>query len=157
MENNNIQINSIDYRGSICDGPGVRTVIFFQGCNQYCEGCHNKQTWDIEKGKNYSVKELFDEIYSKSPYKKITISGGEPLLQSEALRELLLLLNEYNYDIALYTSYDFENVPKDIIKLLKYIKCGRYIESMKTSTEDYIGSYNQVFINLEERNNKNGK
>ena len=76
----NILINSIDYKGSIVDGPGIRTVLYLQGCEQRCEGCHNTGTWDINIGKFVSVIDLANEIRRRSFNNKLTISGGEPLL-----------------------------------------------------------------------------
>ena len=50
LSQDSICINSIDFKGSICDGPGIRTVIYLQGCDFHCVGCHNPQTWDMNKG-----------------------------------------------------------------------------------------------------------
>lgn len=74
-----LRINKIDFSGSICDGPGIRTVLFLQGCKKRCEGCHNPQTWEIKAGKIIAISELFEAICANSKMKRITISGGEPL------------------------------------------------------------------------------
>ncbi len=144
-----IYINSIKLNNSLVDGPGIRTVVFLQGCEIKCKGCHNYSTWDIEKGKKVKVRDVFDEIHNKMFNKKITISGGEPLLQKEALLELLKLLNKHNYDIALYTGYLKEDVPKEIIKKIKYLKYGPFKIDLATSTMPYIGSTNQVFERID--------
>ena len=112
MKPGTIIINSIDYRGSICDGPGIRTVVFLQGCNIHCKGCQNPQTWDIHKGKQVTINKLIDEICANSYTKRITISGGEPLMQVEAVYELIRGLHEKKMDIALYTSYEYKNIPQ---------------------------------------------
>lgn len=57
-----VYINSIVYNRSLADGPGVRTVVFFQGCDIRCEGCHNPSTWNIDNGKAYDVKQLAKEL-----------------------------------------------------------------------------------------------
>ena len=75
-----IRINSIMSNPSLCDGYGYRTVVFLQGCNLHCPGCHNRSTWDIDKGTLIDVKELATILKEKSLNKKITISGGEPLI-----------------------------------------------------------------------------
>ena len=92
-------INSIDYQGSIVDGPGIRTVLYVQGCVKRCKGCHNPSTWDIKNGKSVDINSLASELRKKVTNKKITISGGEPLLQYDAVLELVKLL--YDFNIAL--------------------------------------------------------
>ncbi len=141
-----IRINSIDYSGSIVDGPGVRTILFVQGCLQRCEGCHNQSTWDIEGGQLRSIEEIVQELKEKCSNKKITISGGEPLLQYPAILELVKKLP--NFNMALYTGYEFEDVPKEILPYLKYIKVGRFEKESRTTITPFIGSGNQKFIDL---------
>ena len=113
-------------RGATFDGPGIRTTIFFQGCNVKCRGCHNERIQDIRYGKEYEVRDLCEEILSYNlPVKKITISGGEPMIQKEALEEFINEMYKKNFEIALYTSYDLEEVPKNILEKLKYLKVGK--------------------------------
>ena len=50
-----MRINSIRYNNSVVDGPGIRTVLFMQGCDLHCKGCQNRSTWDIEKGKKVDI------------------------------------------------------------------------------------------------------
>lgn len=144
----NILINSIKYNNSLVDGPGIRTVLFLQGCDLHCSGCQNKSTWDIKKGMKVSVDKLALELNEKVFNKKITISGGEPLLQKESLLELIKLLDEYGFDIALYTGHQKEEVPQEIIKHLKYLKTGSFIKELKTTIKPYVGSKNQEFIEV---------
>jgi len=139
-------INSIDYTGSIVDGPGIRTVLYVQGCNQRCEGCHNPRTWDIKAGKSVPTADIADEIRRKSMTKNLTISGGEPLLQIPAVLELVKNLEDF--DIALYTGLTLEDVPKELQSRLHYVKVGHYDKSKHCSTVDYVGSTNQCFIDL---------
>ena len=141
-----IKINSIDYRGSIVDGPGIRTVLFVQGCVQRCKDCHNPSMWDIDKGKDHYVEEIVEKLTKKCLNKKLTISGGEPLLQYSAILELLKNLN--NFDIALYTGFEFEDVPREILKYINYIKVGNFIKEQRTTIIPFIGSKNQKFIDL---------
>jgi anaerobic ribonucleoside-triphosphate reductase activating protein len=141
-----IIINSIDYSGSIADGPGIRTVLYIQGCEQRCSGCHNKSTWDINKGRTVDIKCLIDELRTKVYNKKLTISGGEPLLQYSAVFELIKNLTDF--DIVLYTGFEYEDVPKEILSYINYIKVGKYIQENRCTTISYIGSTNQKFIDL---------
>ena len=147
-----IRINSIMKNPSLCDGPGYRTVVFLQGCNFHCEGCHNKSTWDTKKGTLIEVKELAQLLRESVANKKVTISGGEPLLQKEALLELFEELKDF--DLCLYTGYEIEDVSDDILKYLKYIKVGRFILSERTSTTPFVGSKNQKFVRIHHEETK---
>lgn len=141
-----IRINAINYNGSLVDGPGLRTVVFLQGCNIKCNGCHNEITWDENCGILRDVNELANELILNVKNKKITISGGEPLFQEKAVLELVRLLK--GMDICLYTGSNLEEVPKEILPFLRYIKVGKYKKELKCSTKPYIGSTNQKFIDL---------
>lgn len=142
-----IRINSIMNNPSLCDGYGYRTVLFLQGCNLRCPGCQNPSTWDINKGKVVDVKDLAHLLREKCLNKKLTISGGEPLLQIEALKELLEELNDF--DLCLYTGHELNEVPVEILKYLKYIKVGSFKKELKTSMKPFVGSTNQEFIKVE--------
>lgn len=142
-----VYINSLQFNKSLVDGPGIRTLVFFQGCNIHCKGCHNKSAWDITKGKKYDVRDLANEIKNKSFNRKITITGGEPLMQKEALIELLNQLK--GCDVVVYTGHLKEEVPSEIWKLSSYVKCGPFIERLKTTIKPYVGSTNQEFIKSE--------
>lgn len=145
-----IRINSINYDGSVVDGPGVRAVVYVQGCDRRCEGCHNQSTWDVECGQVYEVSDLVSELKEKVANRKLTISGGEPLFQYEAVLELVQALD--GFDICLYTSSDYYEVERDcrpILMYLKYIKVGKYKKELRCTTVPYIGSTNQSFYRLE--------
>ena len=150
-----VKIASIKFNYSLVDGPGLRSVLFFQGCPIKCRHCHNKDLWDIENGSNYDIDELCLLIENNALNKKLTITGGEPLFQIEALSSLLQRLD--GYDICLYTGYDYETVPEYIIPYLSYIKVGPFDYNLRCSTTSYIGSLNQRFINLKEVNHVESK
>lgn len=143
----NIYINSIQFNKSLVDGPGVRTLVFFQGCDIHCPGCHNQSAWDITKGTLYSVKELAEQIKKGTFNNKITLTGGEPLMQKEALVELLKELK--GLDVIVYTGHQKEEVPEEVWKLTSYVKCGPFIERLKTTIKPYVGSSNQELIKSE--------
>lgn len=142
----NLRINSILDNPSLCDGYGYRTVLFLQGCNLRCPGCQNPSTWDINKGTLIDVKELADILRVKCINKKLTISGGEPLLQQEALMDLLIELKDF--DLCLYTGHEYNEVSKDILKYLKYIKVGSFKQELKTTMKPFVGSENQEFMEV---------
>ena len=101
------KINSIQTLGTL-DGPGVRFVLFMQGCPLRCVYCHNPDTWNIEGGTERRVDEIFESVKRyKEYYAKtggITVSGGEPLLQSEFVYELFSLCKNEGIHTALDTS-----------------------------------------------------
>ena len=80
--------------------------------------------------------------------KKITFSGGEPLMQAEGLIELVKLLE--GFDIAVYTGHELCDVPKELLKKIKYIKTGPFVEELKTTVTPYIGSSNQSFQEVDD-------
>lgn len=141
-------INNLDFRGSTCDGPGVRNVIFFQGCDRHCPGCHNAGTWDTEGGHQMSVGELVSVIDENTPLRRVTISGGEPLLQFDGLMSLVRVLHEKDYDIAVYTGNSLEDVDPELFQYIDYIKVGDFQMDKRTTTKPYVGSTNQNFIKL---------
>lgn len=101
------KIHSIETFGTV-DGPGIRFVTFFQGCNLECKYCHNRDTWNINEGTYISVDELFDNILKYKSYIMpnggFTASGGEPLLQPYFLISLFKKLKEANIHTAIDTS-----------------------------------------------------
>lgn len=119
----NGRIHSVDSFSSV-DGPGIRYVVFMQGCNLRCKFCHNPDTWDKDKGTEISSEELIQKITkNKELYKKgggVTLTGGEPLLQKEFVLELVKGLKSNGLHIAIDTSGDFE-IDEDILEILKYI------------------------------------
>ncbi len=100
------RIHSIETFGAV-DGPGIRYVVFFQGCPLRCLYCHNPDSWDAAAGRTVTVGELADNIAQyKSFIKKggVTLSGGEPLLQSEFAQALLQACREMGFHTAVDTS-----------------------------------------------------
>ncbi len=87
------KIYSIESMGLV-DGPGIRTVVFLQGCALRCQFCHNPDSWDCTKGQTLSAQEVVDKIVRFKPYFSrsgggVTLSGGEPLMQRDFCLELL--------------------------------------------------------------------
>lgn len=99
-------VDSIESMGMV-DGPGIRTVIFFNGCKLRCKYCHNPEMW-IKKNDNYTKEELFQKIIRNKNYfgnnGGVTFSGGEPLLHIDFLIELSKMLKEENINICLDTA-----------------------------------------------------
>ena len=100
-------IHSIQSLGAV-DGPGVRYVVFMQGCPLRCVYCHNPDTWLTEGGTPTDVDELVRKALRFRPYWKngggVTVTGGEPLLQAEFVEEFFARLHEHGVHTALDTS-----------------------------------------------------
>jgi len=155
LVNNYIYLCGIQNQYSTSDGPGNRLVVYFQGCDVKCEGCHNQDSWNINQGVRFSINQLTMTIITKlSRYvRNVTISGGEPIYQEKALKNLLIKLKKANLNICLYTSYEFFEVSDSIKKYLNYLKTGRYVKELRTTTNGYFGSSNQRMWVKEEENN----
>ncbi|NFG25496.1 pyruvate formate lyase-activating protein [Clostridium botulinum] len=102
------RIHSIETMGLV-DGPGIRVVVFFQGCSLRCKYCHNPDTWTYDGGEEYTPEALVKKIeryktYFKSSNGGVTFSGGEPLRQPEFLLEVLKLCKEKGINTCLDTS-----------------------------------------------------
>ena len=101
------RISSFESFGSV-DGPGVRYIVFLQGCKMRCAYCHNPETWNVEGGEEYTAEEVFKKAYRYKNYWKnkggITVSGGEALLQIDFVIELFKLAKAKNVHTTLDTS-----------------------------------------------------
>lgn len=110
------RIHSIETFGTV-DGPGIRFILFMQGCPLRCKYCHNRDTWDAKGGKEYTTDEIINQALKYSSYMKfsgggITASGGEATLQPEFLTELFAKAKKNNIHTCLDTSgfVDIETV-----------------------------------------------
>lgn len=101
------RIHSFESLGAV-DGPGVRFVVFMQGCALKCKYCQNRDTWNLKGGTTYSSDEIVEKILRYKNYIMpnggVTISGGEPLLQTKFLIELFTKLKKYNIHTCIDTS-----------------------------------------------------
>lgn len=101
------KVHSVESFGTV-DGPGIRFVLFLQGCHLQCKYCHNRDTWDINSGTYKSLDEVFDKIMKYKNYiypnGGVTITGGEPLLQAKFVFELFKKLKEQNIHTCIDTS-----------------------------------------------------
>ena len=138
-----VYINSIKFNRSLVDGPGVRTVVFFQGCDLRCKGCQNPSTWEKKNGTEMTTDELVTILKKEVVNKKVTFSGGEPLMQVEALIDIVKKLSDF--DIAVYTGHEFGEVPQELLDNITYIKTGSFKEELKSTVKPYVGSTNQEF------------
>ena len=133
--------------GTIVDGDGLRTSIYFAGCKHCCKGCHNPGSWNIKGGKVMSVDEIF-KIVEENKF-NVTYSGGDPLYQNiDELVELSKKIHILNLDIWLYTGFTLEelkskDIYKDILDNVDVIVDGPFIEAEKDLKIAFRGSKNQ--------------
>lgn len=135
------RVHSIQSMGTV-DGPGVRFVVFMQGCNLRCKCCHNPDTWDCSGGTEYTPAEIVNKA---SRYKEyfgdkggITLSGGEPILQAEFAKEVFALCHENGINTCLDTSGSILNddvkalleVTDRVLLDIKYTDDALYIENV---------------------------
>lgn len=118
--------------------------IYISGCDGVCgKHCHNPELWDFNIGVDYELK--LPKILSKikefdTLIKWIWILGGEPLLQDKKkLIKLLKQLKKTNKPVVLFTRFELQNIPKEIIKICDYIKTGKYIKHLTTNNNIQYG------------------
>ena len=116
-------VNSIETFGLV-DGPGIRTVIFLNGCKLRCKFCHNPETWTLSEN-NYSSDDIVERVLRNKPYfgKKggVTFSGGEPLLHNDFLIDVCKKLKKENVHIALDTAGIGNGYYEDILKYVDLV------------------------------------
>lgn len=123
------------------DGPGIRFVVFMQGCNLRCGCCHNPDTWECNVGKEYTPGEVFETLKRYKTYfgqdGGITVSGGEPLLQAEFVTELFRLCKDDGINTCLDTSGSIMN--DQVLSLLD--ECDRVLLDIKYTDDESYRKY----------------
>ena len=131
-------VHSFQSLGTV-DGPSVRSVIFMQGCPLRCVCCHNPDTWSFVGGTEYSVDEMLQKVLRFKSYYGIdggiTVSGGEPLMQTEFLIELFKEFKKYGIHTALDTSGCIFN--ENVKTLLEYTDMV-LLDFKYTNADDYL-------------------
>ena len=154
MDGDKLRIAGVQ-KESIVDGPGIRYVVFTQGCPHKCKGCHNPQTHDFNGGKDISIDELVSDIKKNPMIKGVTISGGEPFFQAKQVSKLIDNLQDKNYDYMVYTGYQYENLVQnananngymDLLSRTDILMDGKFVEELKNENTIFRGSTNQRAI-----------
>jgi len=142
---------------SIVDGPGLRAVLWTQGCGHHCEGCQNPQTWDFEGGGLIPldvVKEAIDELEYQTG---ITFSGGDPMYQPEACNELAEYARSKGLNVWVYTGFTYEEILKmaekkpvyrEFLEKIDVLVDGRFILKKRNLSLLFRGSSNQRLIDV---------
>lgn len=141
---------------SVVDGPGLRGVVFFQGCPHHCPGCHNPETWRLDGGSLKSVDEVWRMLRYSPLLSGITISGGEPLLQPGGALALAKKAREAGGNVMIYTGFLWEEIMKwnspiikDLLQETFLLIDGPFQEEKKDPALLFRGSRNQRLIDVQ--------
>ena len=142
---------------SIVDGPGLRLVVFTQGCPHGCAGCHNPNTHDFAGGKEMTCEEIVKQLDENPLQSGVTLSGGEPFCQAEALLPLARAAKERGKHLLAYSGYTFEELTAmrspavdELLRLCDLLIDGRFRQEEKKLSLRFRGSSNQRIIDLAE-------
>lgn len=140
---------------SIVDGPGFRYTVFTQGCPHHCPGCQNPQTHDFDSGTEIELSVLFADIMKNKFVRGVTLSGGEPFCQAEALYTLAKALKENGRHLMAFTGYTFEQLlelpdpyVRKLLGTLDLLVDGRFVLAERNIELRYRGSENQRVLDV---------
>ena len=142
---------------SIVDGPGLRTVIWTQGCAHHCKGCQNAQTWDFNGGGEVPIKMVLDAIDELEYQDGITFSGGDPMFQPYACNKIAEYCQKKGYNIWVYTGFTYEELMEkaktepiylEFLKRIDVLVDGRFILEKRNLNLLFRGSSNQRLIDM---------
>ena len=136
------------------DGPGFRTAIYAAGCPNGCPGCHNPESWDINREHWMSTEEILEKVLADN-FADVTFSGGDPMFQPEGFTQLAHAIKEWSRkNIWCYTGYTFEKLLRNPrqAQLLKYIDVlvdGKFKKELRDEELYFRGSRNQRLIDVQ--------
>lgn len=138
------------------DGTGLRTSVYFAGCNHRCKGCHNPESWNFDAGEEIEISEIVDKVDEYDNH-KVTLSGGDPMYRKEEVAELIKELKKRIPDINIwiYTGFTHEelmdlddNIVNEILDNIDVLVDGPFVEDLKSDECLFRGSTNQRIIYL---------
>lgn len=137
---------------SVADGTGIRCVVFFQGCNRGCDECHNLELQTMDGGQEMCIDELVDKICAVKYIKGVTLSGGEPFLQPDALIELTKKLKERGMNIWAYSGFMYMELikfEKDVLANIDVLVDGPFVKELSEGDDHpFRGSANQLIVDV---------
>ncbi|MEG1980782.1 MAG: 4Fe-4S single cluster domain-containing protein [Victivallaceae bacterium] len=141
---------------SIVNGPGLRFVLFAQGCNKRCRNCQNPQTQPLhENGSWYKIETIFNAIIANPLTGGVTFSGGEPFLQAAVLARLGEKIKSAGLELAIYTGYTFEELwnaadpgVHALLQVADILVDGEFIDAQTGPELLFKGSRNQRVLDL---------
>lgn len=145
---------------SIVDGPGLRTVLWTQGCLHRCKGCHNPQTHPLDGGIEVEQQEVIEQLQQAKLQRGLTISGGEPFLQAAALITIAEAARKLGLDVWAYTGFTWEQLHNSaavdyyerlkLLSLIDVLVDGRYMQHKASVKLLFRGSANQRLIDVQQ-------
>lgn len=144
-----------EIKHSLVNGPGIRYVIFFQGCPHSCPGCQNPETHDLAGGAEVSPDNLIERISSTKCLDGVTLSGGDPLMQPEECAKIAAAVQPMGLNVWLYTGWTMEEILADPLKRksvrdVDVIVDGPFIQSLRSEACLWRGSSNQRLIDVQQ-------
>ncbi|NCB04363.1 MAG: anaerobic ribonucleoside-triphosphate reductase activating protein [Clostridia bacterium] len=139
---------------SITDGPGLRFTVFTQGCPHRCAGCHNPQTHAFEGGEEVTAQALCDRIAANPLLTGVTLSGGEPFCQAEALLPVARFARARGLELAVYTGYTWAELTalgedaRTLLALCHVVVDGRFELAQRSLNLRFRGSENQRILDV---------
>ena len=142
---------------SIVDGPGLRAVLWTQGCAHHCPGCQNERTWDFNGGGMVPLDMVYEAIDELEYQDGITFSGGDPMFQVEACNEIAKYCKDKGLNIWVYTGFTFEELMKlaqtktiylDFLSKIDVLVDGRFKIEERDLSLLFRGSRNQRLIDI---------
>lgn len=142
---------------SIVDGPGLRAVLWTQGCKHHCPGCQNERTWDFNGGGLVPIKMVLEAIDELESQDGITFSGGDPMFQVEACNVIAEHCKKRGLNIWVYTGFTYEEIMElskknplylDFLKKIDVLVDGRFILKERDLSLLFRGSRNQRLIDI---------
>lgn len=155
--NNKINVAGV-IKNSLSNGPGMRYVLFVQGCSHHCEGCHNKHTWSFKENKLMTVNQIFEDIKKEIPLiEGVTFSGGEPFDQPKELTILARKIkDELGLNVMSYTGYTYDQLKgcsmlrdcdstykNQLLDTVDILVDGKFEENNQEGAHEWAGSANQ--------------
>ncbi|NHM28017.1 anaerobic ribonucleoside-triphosphate reductase activating protein [Desulfofundulus sp. TPOSR] len=142
---------------SVVDGPGLRDVVFVQGCPHRCPGCHNPDSWDFGGGTEVDVADVLVSLPSSPLITGVTFSGGEPFCQAAALAEVARHAKARGLNLWIYTGYTWEELLDHpdpavlrLLALADVVVDGRFVQEEAYLDLPFRGSANQRLIDVRE-------
>ena len=142
---------------SIVDGPGLRAVLWTQGCAHHCKGCQNERTWDFNGGGMVPISMVYEAIDELVYQDGITFSGGDPMFQVEACDKIAKYCKDKGLNIWVYTGFTFEElmlmsrrkpIYLEFLKKIDVLVDGRFILEERDLSLLFRGSRNQRLIDV---------
>ena len=162
IDENTLRIAGV-VRESIVDGPGIRFVVFCQGCPHLCPGCHNPATHDFDGGYPCEIEKIIRAIDENPLLDGVTFSGGEPACQPKAFLNLAKQIKERNLNIIMYSGFTFEQLTEmgvsdaamaELLQTIDFLIDGRYEAAQRDLSLPFRGSRNQRIIDVQASHKK---